>query len=313
MILIGNAFDHLKLLPSESVHCIVTSPPYYGLKDYGMEGQIGLEQTPEQFVTKLKALFREARRVLRSDGTLWLNLGDSYWGKGRHLYLKEKDLIGIPWKVAFALQQDGWYLRADLVWSKPNPMPESVKDRPTKAHEFIFLFSKSESYYYDHEAIKEPVKEASLKRQSQPWKGDTDRSFTGARHNHMDKWFGGGGTTHTHRNKRSVWEVATGTSKNGHHATYPTKLIEPCILAGCIPGGVVLDPFLGSGTTAVVAKALGREWIGIELNPVYAEIAAKRTGYIVPDLTPRFVRKHPSVPRGVLQSQDDNQPKSMAE
>lgn len=305
MILVGNAFDHLKLLPSNSVHCCVTSPPYYGLKDYGMEGQIGLEQTPEQFVTKLKALFREVRRVLRPDGTLWLNLGDSYWrGPQKHLYLKDKDLIGIPWKVAFALQQDGWYLRSDLVWSKPNPMPESVKDRPTRAHEFIFLFSKSETYYYDHEAIKEPVKEASLKRQSQAWKGDTDRSFTGARHNNMDRWFGGGGATHTHRNKRSVWEVTTGSSKNGHHATYPTRLVEPCILAGCPKGGTVLDPFLGSGTTALVAAKLERQWIGIELNPEYAEIAIKRTGWSGPARAPRFVRKHPSTRRAVLQSQD---------
>ncbi len=283
----GDCLDVLATLPEKSVHCCVTSPPYFGLRDYGHESQIGLEETPEAYVAKLVAVFREVRRVLRDDGTLWLNLGDSYaggktgrddadrgtrhtdgrnpltqgeWktpqGKSRPVPhgLKPKDLIGIPWMVAFALRADGWWLRQEIIWNKPNPMPESVTDRCTKAHEDVFLLSKSARYYFDNEAISEPA--------------------VG-----VDSRTAGNGK----RNRRSVWTVATSPYKGAHFATYPPKLIEPCILAGCPVGGVVLDPFMGSGTTLAVAVQHGRNGIGIELNPEYLELAKKR----IADATPR--------------------------
>jgi len=261
-ILQGNCLDKLKELPDQSINTCITSPPYWGLRDYGEGEQLGLEDTPEEFVNNLVEVFREVKRVLRDDGTVWLNLGDSYSSGGRTTTtnqslrgdkdygvtrpkpskgIKPKDLIGIPWRVAFALQQDGWYLRQDIIWHKPNPMPESVRDRCTKAHEYIFLLSKSPKYYFDNEAIKEPTK------------------------------------SHDKRNKRSVWTVTTKPFKGGSHfATFPMDLIEPCVLAGCPENGTVLDPFGGSGTTGIVANSHNRKAVLIELNTEYIEIARKR-------------------------------------
>jgi len=318
-ILIGDVRDQLRTLPAESVHCVITSPPYFGLRDYGVEGQIGLEPTPAEFVAVLVDVFREVRRVLRDDGTLWLNLGDSYandgkWGghtggkhaaalhaspigrNKRYTGLKPKDLIGIPWRVAFALQADGWYLRQDIIWHKPNPMPESVQDRCTKSHEYLFLLSKSERYYFDREAIAEPVssdpnsprnqwdtkdydvpgqkpqkrvsRSGNLERKPGTARGCPDG--TGSNVCGSVLWEG------STRNKRSVWTVATKPFSEAHFATFPPSLIEPCILAGCPAGGVVLDPFFGAGTTGLVADRLQRDCIGIELNPQYAEIARRR-------------------------------------
>lgn len=299
-IINGDALEVLKTLKSESVQTCVTSPPYFGLRDYGVDGQIGLEETPEAYMQKLAEIFREVRRVLRDDGTLWLNLGDSYAGsgkggqseakrsenwqpeygnKGARYGLKSKDLIGIPWRVAFALQADGWYLRQDIIWHKPNPMPESVTDRCTKAHEYIFLLSKSPTYYYDHEAIKEP---AVMNR----WGGKKPMNLT----NSKDQQNVFGGLTRERdmmpetRNRRSVWTVATKPYKGAHFATFPPDLIKPCILAGAPFGGIVLDPFLGSGTTAAVAKALGRNYIGIELNPAYIQLANNRIESVTPPM-----------------------------
>jgi DNA modification methylase len=327
-------------LPSRSVNCVVTSPPYWGLRDYGVEGQIGLERTPEAYVERLVSVFREVRRVLREDGTLWLNLGDSYAsGKGtcfnpgggpksyiqekerfpldrgsvstlRDSGLKPKDLVGIPWRVAFALQADGWWLRQDIIWAKPNPMPESVKDRCTKSHEYLFLLSKSARYYYDAEAIAEPVAESTVARLSQPTlesqvgsdrvPGKTNGNMKAVGRGGVNaRTFRGGGAytngrsfdnslpverdSHGNvenitgrRNRRSVWTIATQPYREAHFATFPEALVEPCILAGCPVGGIVLDPFLGSGTTLAVAKRLGRDGVGIELNPAYVELARDR-------------------------------------
>jgi len=295
----GDCLEVLKTLPDSSVHCCVTSPPYFGLRDYGVEGQIGLEASPEAFVSRLVEVFREVRRVLRKDGTLWLNLGDTYnglkvgstqenVGAKRHntstfrkeldKSIKPKDLIGIPWRVAFALQSDGWYLRQDIIWAKPNPMPESVKDRCTKAHEYLFLLSKSERYYFDAEAIKEPASETSgyAKQRAKgvnTWKyNDTDERIKQTGQRIESSTLGTPGT----RNRRSVWTVSTRPYKGAHFATFPPKLIEPCILAGCPAGGVVLDPFFGAGTTGMVAMQHGRGYVGIELNPEYVELAKAR-------------------------------------
>lgn len=307
-ILLGDCRETLKTLPGESVNCCVTSPPYFGLRDYGTEDQIGLEKTPEAFVAELVAVFREVRRVLRKDGTLWLNLGDSYarqagddstknpdsglktgrTGKAKELFqagcnkppvgLKPKDLIGIPWRVAFALQADGWYLRQDIIWHKPNPMPESVRDRCTKAHEYIFLLSKSPKYYFDSEAIKEPVSDSTIKRVTQPTlpeqKGSDRVPF---KTNGAMKAVGGCET----RNKRSVWTVTTKPYKGAHFATFPPDLIEPCVLAGCPEDGVVLDPFGGSGTTAGVALKHGRKAALCELSWDYAALMPERVKAIV--------------------------------
>ena len=283
----------------------VTSPPYYGLRDYGHESQIGLEETPEQYIEAMVEVFRCVWDVLEDNGTLWLNIGDSYYnyrpGKGQALVkqtvanseqdlpqtcarrgnklygLKEKDLIGIPWMLAFALRADGWYLRQDIIWHKPNPMPESVQDRCTKAHEYIFLLSKSQKYYYDYEAIKEASvdPEGSANRYKTPF-------FAGEKHE--SGGYSVAGATHTkgmkefdgNRNKRSVWTVTTKPYEGAHFAVFPQDLIEPCILAGAPFGGVVLDPFMGSGTTAQVAQHLGRKYLGCELNPAYAELQNKR-------------------------------------
>lgn len=303
----GDCRDVLPSLPSQSVNCIVTSPPYFGLRDYGHDGQMGLEPTPDEFVQALVEALREARRVLRDDGTLWLNLGDSYaaarggthqpaetlaGGKGgktadgervnrsRHdgynptrnapaIGLKHKDLIGIPWRVAFALQADGWYLRQDIIWHKPNPMPESVRDRCTKAHEYVFLLSKSPSYYFDWQAMQEPsVKGAA---------GSSFNKGKTAAHQ-LDRSSSAERVETGMRNRRSVWTVATKPFREAHFATFPPDLIEPCVSAGCPEGGVVLDPFFGAGTTGLVAQRAGRNAIGIELNPEYIAIARKRLG-----------------------------------
>ena len=342
----GDCLEVLKTLPSESVNCCITSPPYWGLRDYGtgewiggdpncshkrdskqseltqtghrnLEGavgdgiyrdkckrcgaerkdrQIGLELTPDNYVQKMVDVFREVRRVLRADGTLWLNLGDSYSGSGkgpagnlggdeRHLEekhtkiipegLKQKDLVGIPWRVAFALQADGWYLRQDIIWHKPNPMPESVTDRCTKAHEYIFLMTKNSNYYFDNKVISENA----ISKQGKGAIGRGQQSYAVAsgkgispQQDHSG-WMGGDGNT---RNKRSVWSVNVKSYKEAHFATFPKELIEPCVLAGCPKDGTILDPFGGSGTTAEVAIENGRNALLIELNPEYIELAKTR-------------------------------------
>lgn len=297
---IGDCIESMRKMPDQSVHCCVTSPPYFGLRDYGVDGQIGLEPTPDEFVAALVAVFREVRRVLRDDGTLWLNLGDSYArnpakgqhkpgdsGKQAYLYdtgagrasvtaqtgLQDKQLIGIPWRVAFALQADGWYLRQDIIWHKPNPMPESVRDRCTKAHEYVFLLSQSPRYYFDSEAIKEPVAASTVERLAQPTLSEQAGSARVPGKTNGNMKAAGNGET---RNRRSVWTVTTKPYKGAHFATFPPALIEPCILAGCPVGGTVLDPFGGSGTTAGAALAHGRNAILCELNPEYAELVPAR-------------------------------------
>jgi DNA modification methylase len=332
MIIQGDALGVLKLLEDESVNCCVTSPPYYNLRDYGVDGQIGLEDTPEEYIQKLVEIFREVRRVLTKDGTLWVNIADSYAGSGKGRLgngsakeqtfgelnagsrgtiegtlkktvssdCKPKDLIGIPWMLAFALRADGWYLRSDIIWAKNNPMPESVKDRCTKSHEYIFLLTKSPKYYFDDEAIAEPVKESSIKRVSQPNLENQKGSFTPSKANGAMKAvaprYGGKKYTETpdkfyrtksgnaydfrpKRKKRDVWTVNTQPYKGAHFATFPPKLIEPCILAGCPENGVVLDPFAGSGTTGMVAREHGRDFILIELNEEYVKLCEERTGF----------------------------------
>lgn len=260
-VYLADARKKLLAFAASSFHCCVTSPPYWGLRDYDHPDQIGAEPVLDDYIRDLVLVFREVRRTLRDDGTFWLNIGDAYTSGGRTWRapdkknrgramdyrpdtpdgLKPKDLIGLPWRIAFALQADGWYLRSDIVWNKPNCQPESVKDRPTRSHEYIFLFSKSEKYYFDQERIKEPA-------------------------------IGNGG----HKNRRSVWNIQTEGFKGAHFAVFPPKLVELCILAGVIPGGVVLDPFLGSGTVGAVAKRLLRQCVGIEMNPAYAEMAMRR-------------------------------------
>jgi DNA modification methylase len=362
-LICGDALEELRKLDPESVQCCVTSPPYWGLRDYGVDGQLGLEKTPEKYTTRITEVFREVRRVLRDDGTLWLNLGDSYWNggaekrdgghgfvdggkvklekhKGRLLQkksstglgLKPKDLIGTPWRVAFALQADGWYLRSDIIWAKPNPMPESMTDRPTRAHEYLFLMSKSAHYYYDAEAIREPVAVSQTGRTrsdavgGKSWAERNQHSPGGVYMKNPSGWDTGHGP-HTKlvgrykdakdlpdgqanirkvrdkqrghgrrhvgfndrwdqmtktdqqamgRNKRDVWIVATQPYPEVHFATFPARLIRPCVLAGCPVGGTVLDPFMGSGTTGVAAENEKRNFVGIELNPEYLEMARAR-------------------------------------
>lgn len=337
-VLVGDVLDRLRELPDKSVQCAVTSPPYWGLRDYGVSGQIGLEPTPDAYVAALVGVFREVKRVLQDDGVLWLNMGDSYatgkqgrddlrnyQGSGgltnrkvpltvRHKYndanrpvnraapdgLKPKDLCGIPWRVAFALQADGWYLRSDIIWAKPNPMPESVTDRPTKAHEYVFLLSKAERYYYDAEAIRLPYAASTLTQFNEPYEGEGIKDYAAAgvqnpsdikrritdkqrgrsrRHaGFSDRWdampkdeqqMGGA-------NCRTVWTIPTQPYPEAHFATFPEALPERCIKAGSKAGDTVLDPFCGSGTTGYVALKLGRNFVGIELNPSYAELARKR-------------------------------------
>ncbi len=306
----------MRTLPDASVQCCVTSPPYFGLRDYGHEAQIGLEAAPDAYVAKMVEVFREVRRVLRDDGTLWLNLGDSYAGTGKSgggaqgkrweecgmdtegprggkwmpppVGYKAKDLMGIPWRVAFALQADGWYLRQDIIWHKPNPMPESVRDRCTKAHEYVFLLSKSERYYFDSEAMKEEAVGQNLHDLTGPGyaapgqapnTGNRKALRTDIESRHRSQIKGGQSLQAEpdgRRNKRSVWTVATKPFRGAHFAVFPPSLIEPCILAGSRPGDVVLDPFGGSGTTAMVAALNGRVGLLTELNPEYVSLAEQR-------------------------------------
>lgn len=321
-VMVGDCRQRLAELADASVHTCVTSPPYFGLRDYGVNGQMGLEATPDEFVAGMVAVFREVRRVLRDDGTLWLNIGDSYarnpskgttgTPNGRNVAamgytggggvpdgLKEKDLIGIPWMLAFALRADGWYLRQDIIWSKPNPMPESVRDRCTKAHEYLFLLSKGPRYYYDADAIAEGMALSSIARLNQDVDAQTGSERVPGKTNGTMKAVGGArkrGVPPRHaaygdtsdqsgldtvdrggrRNKRSVWSIATQPFRGAHFATFPPALVEPCILAGAPDGGVVLDPFGGAGTTGLVADRLQRDAILIELNPEYAAIATER-------------------------------------
>jgi len=299
----GDCLTELKNLEPESVHCCVTSPPYWGLRDYGVDGQLGLEKTPEEYVANMVSVFREVRRVLRKDGTLWLNLADSYAGGGRGFGyggkqdtnkgcedmprsviptgLKAKDLCGIPWRVAFALQADGWYLRQDIIWAKPNPMPESVTDRCTKAHEYIFLLTKSARYYYDNEAVKEPNAPATVERAKYHWcKPDTKaaqyQDMNGLNRNETYPMNEAG------RNRRSVWTITTKPYKEAHFATFPEEIPRTCILAGSKKGDTILDPFSGAGTTGVVAEKLGRKYIGIELNPEYVKMSDDRMWNVQP-------------------------------
>ena len=284
----GDALKIMKRIPDKVINCCITSPPYYGLRDYGIEGQSGLESTPEKYVENLVSIFRELKRILRDDGTLWLNLGDSYAGNcsqasnnGRAGYgkkkerlinrkgkgLKPKDLIGIPWRVAFALQAVGWYLRQDIIWNKPNPMPESVRDRCTKAHEYIFLLSKHPKYYYDHETIKEPAKDWGTRKRKN---GKYHNPGTGlSPHTGLEK-------SYEMKNKRSVWTVTTKPFKDAHFATFPPDLILPCVLAGCPENGWIIDMFGGAMTVPLVAKQNNRKYIGIDLNPDYVEMGRKR-------------------------------------
>lgn len=297
-IVVGDCLESLRGMASESVNCCVTSPPYFALRDYGVAGQIGLEETPAAFIARLVEVFSEVRRVLREDGTAWVNMGDTY-GKG-------KQLLGIPWRLAFALQDDGWILRQEIIWAKPNPMPESVRDRCTKSHEHIFLLSKSPAYFFDQDAIKEPVAPSSIARLAQdvesqagsdrvpgktngPMKAVRSRRDSFRRDESKREQAIPGQSFGTHRpdrddseyaldvrNKRSVWSVPTIGFKGAHFATFPPDLIRPCIQAGCPVDGLVLDPFGGSGTTAVVAMQEGRRSILCELNPEYAAMARKR-------------------------------------
>jgi DNA modification methylase len=298
----ADAFDLLHGLPAGSVDCCITSPPYFGLRDYGVDGQIGLEDTPQAYVNRLTDLFREVKRVLKDTGTCWINLGDSYVGatsqhrdggsqghnsviskktmsgipdngraeRNRALQqsgLAMKQLIGIPWRVAFALQDDGWILRSDIIWHKPNPMPESVADRPTKAHEYVFLFAKEPRYYCNMDAIKEPAQDWGTRDRTN---GKYHNPGTGLQpHSGLSK-------SYEKRNKRSVWTIPTKPNPEAHFATFPPDLITPMILAGCPVGGVVLDPFMGSGTTALTARQHGRNFIGCDLNPEYVAIARRR-------------------------------------
>lgn len=311
----GDCLEVLAGLPDESVQTCITSPPYWGLRDYGVPGQLGLEPTPEAYTASMVEIFREVRRVLRDDGTLWLNLGDTYnaynhnrgpsfkgANKNHHDLmptadrqglnapgLKPKDLVGIPWRIAFALQADGWYLRSDIIWSKPNPMPESISDRPTKAHEYIFLLTKRQRYYYDLEAIKEPVtgnahgRGAGVNPKAKVPSGwDTGPGDHRGRRGRYPKSKQNASFSASvvdivdERNKRSVWAVPTQPYPEAHFATYPEALILPCVLAGAAAGAIVFDPFTGSGTTAVVALKQGRRFVGIELNPEYVQMAERR-------------------------------------
>lgn len=345
-ILTGDVRERLADIPAKSVQCVVTSPPYWGLRDYGHDGQIGLESTPDAFVAAMVGVFADVRRVLADDGVLWLNLGDSYAGGGNYRGLnsentltakqnsnrgargisqqlgalsktwegmKPKDLVGIPWRVAFALQADGWYLRSDVIWHKPNPMPESVTDRPTKAHEYVFLLSKSERYYYNADAIKEPYAPDSFARyqyafggakneqlaemnedgigvRTRPigmreYKGQATKDYDAAgaqnpsdtKRRVLESMAEGQG-----RNKRTVWTITTQPYAEAHFATFPEELPETCIKAGSREGDLILDPFCGAGTTGLVADRLNRDFIGIELNPAYVELARDRINSVTP-------------------------------
>lgn len=318
-VYLGDSLEVLRGFEDESIDCCVTSPPYYGLRNYGVDGQIGLEESPEEYIGRLVAVFREVRRCLKKDGTCWVNIGDSYAErKGVGDGLKPKDLIGIPWMLAFALRADGWYLRQDIIWAKPNPLPGSMKDRCTSSHEYIFLLSKSQKYRFDYDAIQEPAVTAGVVRNREygyeskenlnpdaymrkmprfggKKYGDSeegDAVYSGKEYKprtknvmsdgqapnsmHLRREEGYADQEYLVRNKRDVWTVPVKPTKESHFATYPPKLIEPCILAGCRWGGVVLDPFMGSGTTGIVARKNGRAFVGIELNPEYRDMAERR-------------------------------------
>jgi DNA modification methylase len=318
-IIQGDCIEGMRTLPDASVHCCVTSPPYWGLRDYGHDGQIGLESTPEAYVSRMVEVFREVRRVLRDDGTCWVNLGDSYcggggyapdapcnkrraegesWGamnafstregearkKSRPGYtppgLKPKDLVGIPWRVAFALQADGWWLRQDIIWHKPNPMPESVRDRCTKAHEYVFLLTKSGKYFYECDAVREPLKQSTIDRNNYSWSGHLGRRVPSESRGERSVESHAEFCNSLGANKRSVWKIATKSYRGAHFATMPSELAETCIKAGCPEGGTVLDPFAGSGTTLAAAAELGRIAIGCELNPDYIKLAEERVGEV---------------------------------
>ncbi|MCQ1993676.1 MULTISPECIES: site-specific DNA-methyltransferase [unclassified Pseudomonas] len=305
-ILVGDCIEMMRTLPDQSVHTCITSPPYFGLRDYGVDGQIGLEASPREFIESLVAVFREVRRVLRDDGTLWVNLGDSYasggrGGGGRYMAergdgawrgkgdavgwrsapagWKHKDLLGLPWRLAIALQDEGWYLRQDIIWHKPNPMPESIKDRCTKAHEYLFLLSKSPRYYFDQDAIREPARaQAAPESASRRNSFARETKYTDGEHGQTAQHRTGRDDVDYDetRNKRSVWTVATASFKGAHFATFPPDLIRPCVLAGSPRGGMVLDPFGGAGTTSLVAMQEGRQSVICELNPEYAALARQR-------------------------------------
>lgn len=304
-IFCGDALDVLRTLPDNFVHCCITSPPYYALRDYGVDGQIGREDTPAQYVARLTEVFSEVRRALLPSGTLWLNIADTYCGtgsKGDHLdpknpsgrngqcvslaqrveNVKAKDMIGIPWMLAFALRDRGWYLRSDIIWQKANPMPESCKDRPSRCYEHIFLMAKSRKYYFNAEAIAEPVAESTPMRMRRKFgKNKYSAGIPGQTHQHLNDYRPNGYAEEDIpllRNKRDVWQINSVPYKGAHFAAYPPKLVETCLLAGCPQDGIVLDPFLGSGTTAAVAKQMGRHYIGIELNPDYCALAEQRIG-----------------------------------
>jgi len=270
MILIGDAKEKLKELETESIQSVITSPPYWGLRDYGHNEQIGREETPDQYIDNMVKIFDEVFRVLKTDGTLWLNIGDSYSSiRNEKIGLKKKDLVGIPWMLAFALRINGWYLRQDIIWAKTNPMPESVRDRCTKSHEYVFMLTKSEKYYYNHDAIREPRTSVGSNHQ-----------FGGKKYNDPNNPIYGSiqsvYESDGKRNKRDVWNITTQPFKDAHFAVMPELLVEPCLLAGSKPNDTILDPFAGSGTVGVVAKKHNRNFIGIELNPDYAKIANDR-------------------------------------
>lgn len=281
----GDSLEVLKTLPDNFANCCITSPPYYALRDYGEQGQIGQEAAPEEYIARLVSVFHEVKRVLTPDGTLWLNIADTYCGTGSKGSCKPKDLIGIPWLAALALRADGWYLRSSIIWQKGNTMPESCKDRPSRCYEYVFLLTKSKHYYYDWAAIAEPIAPTTAARM---------KGQRGEHHKYAAGIPGQGKVqkinaprrkgTYTDemispvRNKRNVWQINTVPYKGGHFAAYPPKLVETCLLAGCPENGIVLDPFFGSGTTGKVAKSLNRRYIGIELNPAYCKLAMQRIG-----------------------------------
>mgnify|MGYP000849309579 FL=1 len=304
-IICGDALETLKNFPDESISCCITSPPYYGLRDYHKKGQIGREKTVEEYLDRLVAVFREVRRVLKKDGTCFIVIGDSYAGtsskkeqrdpkypKGRNgqnpsitqkvLGYKSKDLMGIPWRLAFALREDGWYLRSDIIWHKENAMPEACKDRPTRSYEHIFLLSKSPRYYYDYDSLAEPMKEVSKKRyvrgRSKENKYLNENSGAKIQKINEARKYGQykGDNIPQFRNKRDIWTINTTSFRGNHYAAFPPKLAEICMIAGCTKGGIILDPFIGSGTVGLIALLHNRKYIGIELNEEYVDLARKR-------------------------------------
>jgi len=299
-ILHGNCIDKIKELDDNSIDCVVSSPPYFGLRDYGVEGQFGLEKTYQEYLSNTVKIFKTFKPKLKDNATVWWNVGDSYSSgkrtsttnqslRGNKNYgvtrtpvqdgIKEKDLLMIPNRVAIALQEAGWYIRSEIIWHKPNPMPESVKDRPTNCHEKIWLITKNKKYYYDYKSIKEPTTESTKQRYKSGWKGNEERDYVNGKQNQFSKYIGTEKSKQdalSGRNKRNVWTITTKPFKDAHFATFPKDLIEPCIKAGCPEGGLVLDPFGGSGTTGIVAAQNNRNAVLIELNQKYIDIAKKR-------------------------------------